>query len=500
VCNGTADDTATLQAGIDKLAVAGGGVLQLPAGRCRIAGSIRLKTRVVLQGAGKDDTVLAYEASYPVFGKALDLAGVRNLTLANQRPGIESPLLQDSRRVFLQNVRFLLGGGIHMYLSGNTNFVVTGSDFEQPRNAGGFGPYTLGSCAGLVFTGNRSIFADGGTNFSRVHDAFVADNRFTRDARGNQNSKVVTHSLAMDFAHRIAIVHNTFDVLGGPIVNKTRNDGETLLTEGGGGQRTENLGTVALATPLTLTDPASSLDVSQFEGGKLPENYGIAIVAGKGAGQTRRVVGYQASTFTVDRSWDVVPDASSRYARFVWGLEKALIQDNTLRQNPRGIWLYQTAVRDVDILGNQMEEGGGIYLRSAQNTQERLFTPMYGVRIANNTISNTTGEWRSYISVLFVRMDETAFGVGTTGVEIRANALRANTPNLTQPQEESGAAEGIVNRTHAEGPTQALSKDQTRLLGTIIQDNRCTGCNMGVIVRDGAKGTVQDGNANAATQ
>lgn len=493
VCNGLVDDTPAIQAGIDLMAT-GGGVLQLPPGTCRLAGSLKLKSRVVLQGAGKDRTVIHYEADYPLWGRGLDLAGVRNLTLINTRGRVESPLLQDSRRVFLQNVRFQLNGGLHMYLTGNTNFVVTGSDFIQPKNQYENGPFVLNGNSGLVFAGNTTVFAHGAPSFSRVHDTYVTQNRFTRDARDNQNSKSITHSLTMDFAHRIAVVGNTFDVLGGPIANKFRNDGETLLTEGGGGRRTENLGAVANATATTLSDPTNKIDVTPFAAGQIPENYAVAVVGGRGAGQSRRVTAYTQGTLTVDKPWDVVPDTTSRYATFVWGLEKSLIKGNTLVQNPRGIWLYQTAIREIDIVDNTMTEGGGVYLRSAQNLKGRLFVPMYGVRIAGNNITNTTKQWRSYISVMFVRMDEQDFGIGTVGVEVRNNTLQANTPNLTMPQEESGGAEGFINRMHAEGPTQALSKTQTRLLGTIFQNNKCVSCEVGVIVRDGAKGTVQDGN------
>lgn len=498
-CNGVADDTAAVQSVVDFLAAAGGGVLRLPSGTCRFAGSVQLKSRVVLQGAGKDRTVIRYEASYPIWGRGLDLVGVRDLTLTNTRGQIESPLLQDSTRVFIQNVRFELGGGVHMYLTGNTNMVVSGSDFVQPRNPKGYGPYTFGGCSGLVFSGNTTSLADGAANFPDVHDAYIGQSRFTRDARDNQSAKGVTHSLTMDFAHRIAIVGNSFDVLGGPIVNKFRNDGETLLTEGGGGRRTENLGTVLASTANTLSDPGNTINVHQFGPGPIPENYGVAIVGGKGAGQTRRVTGYASGTITVDRPWDVVPDVSSHYATFVWGLEKSLIKGNTLAQNPRGIWLYQTAIREVDIVDNVITEGGGIYLRSAQNLGTRSFVPMLGVRIANNRITNTDKQWRSYISVMFVRMDEPDFGVGTIGVEVRNNTLQANNPNLSMPQEESGGAEGFVVRMHAEGPTQALSKNQTRLLGTIFQNNQCIDCAVGVIVREGAKATVQEGNRVTAT-
>lgn len=497
VCNGLVDDTPAIQAAID-LVAAGGGVLQLPPGTCRLAGSLKLKSRVVLQGAGKNRTVIRYEANYPLWGRGLDLAGVRNLTLINTRGRIESPLLQNSTRVFFQNLKFVLDGGIQMFLTNNNNFVILDTDFIQPKNPDDSGPYTLGGSGGLVFFGNTTTFANGSPTFSRVHDAYIARNRFTRDARDNQNSTGVIHSLVMDFAHRIAITNNTFDVLGGPIVNKVRNDGETLLTEGGGARRTENLGTVASATAMTLSDPGNTINVTPFEGRSFPENYGVAVVGGKGAGQSRRVTAYSQGTLTVDKPWDVVPDTSSRYATFVWGLEKSLIKANTLMQNPRGIWLYQTAIRDVDIVGNVIHEGGGIYLRSAQNIKDRLFVPIYGVRIANNTIANVTREWTSYINVTFVRMDASDFGIGTIGIEVRNNEIKANTPNLVLSREESGGVEGYLNLMRFEGQTQGQSKTQTRLLGTIFQNNQCIGCDIGVFVRDGAKGTVQDGNAMIA--
>jgi len=208
-------------------------VLQLPAGACRLAGSLILKSRVVLQGAGKNRTLIKYEANYPIAGKNIDLSGVRNLTLTNMRGWIENAILQKSSRVFFQNVKFELAGGNQMFMTDNKDFVITGSDFVQPKNPKDSGPYYMANCSGLLFTKNTTTFANGSPTFDLVHDAYIANNRFTRDARDNQNSKGVIHSFTINFAHRIAVVGNTFDVIGGPITNKTRNDGETILTEGG---------------------------------------------------------------------------------------------------------------------------------------------------------------------------------------------------------------------------------------------------------------------------
>ena len=499
LCNEVVDDTTSLQLAIDQVSALGGGVLQLPPGTCRLLGSLKLKSKVVIQGAGKERTYIKYEGNYPLWGRGIDLFGLRELTLINIGGPIESPLLEDSTRVFLQDVKFILDGGKHMFLTNNKNFAVINSEFIQPKNTAGYGPYTFSGCSGLFFVGNVTNFADAGAAFPEIHDSYIFNNHFTRNIKDNQKSKSVVHSLTIDFAYRIALVSNTFDVIGGPVANKSRNDGETILTEGGGGRRTENIGTVAFASDDTLSDPTNTINVMPFSKGFIPENYGVAIVSGKGAGQSRQVISYSNGTLKVDRPWDLVPDQTSQYATFVWGLEKSLIKENQLSQNPRGIWLYQTAVREVDIISNIIKEGGGIYLRSAQFLKNRLFVPIYGVRIQNNKISNDTGEWPSYINVAFVRGDHINFGLGTIGIEIANNSIKANRPNLSFANDESAEAEGFFNMMRVELDYKDTST-QTRLLGTIFQNNTCIDCNFGFKVREGSRGTVQDGNISITSK
>lgn len=494
MCNDDDDDTPTLQSAIDQIAASGGGVLQLPVGTCRLLGSLKLKSKVVIQGAGKERTFFKYEGNYPFWGQGLDLAGVRAMTLTNMRGPIQTVVLKESTRVFLQDVKFFLGGGDHMFLTNNKNFVVMNSDFIQPKNTSGYGPYTFSGCSGLVFIGNLTKFAFAGGAFPDIHDSYIHNNHFTRDITDNQNDQGIVHGIAIDSAYRIALIGNEFDVIGGPIVNKSRNDGEAILTEGGGSwRRTENIGTVFSATANTLTDPGNKINVNPISLKEIPENYGVAIVGGKGAGQTRQVVAYSNGTLTIDRPWDAIPDNTSHYATFIWGLEKSLIKENKLSQNSRGIWLYMTAVREVDIVSNIINEGGGIYLRSTQNLKERLFTPIYGVRIQNNRISNDSKEWQSYINVSFVRIGANDFGIGVIGVEVRNNFIKANRPNLILPSEEATWVEGYANLMRVEAEYENLS-NQNRLLGTIFQNNICVDCDIGFKVRDGARGTVQDGN------
>jgi hypothetical protein len=294
----------------------------------------------------------------------------------------------------------------------------------------------------------------------------------------------------MDFAYRMAIIGNTWDVINGPITNIYRNDGETLLTEGGGGNRTENEGTVASATINTITDPNNTINVNPFGTG-LPENYGVAIVSGTGAGQNREVISYSNSTMQVDHAWDVIPDSTSHYATFVWGLEKTLIEGNTLIGNPRGIWLYQSATRDVDISNNTITNGGGIYLRTEQQSVNgvKQFDPMYNVRIQDNTISNDDAVWMSYVDSLFVIKDKTNFGTADTGVEIRNNSLMANTPNVTTSLEDRVTQEGFMNLMYSEASGGQFRK-VPMVLGTIFQGNSCLNCNTAFVIGTGDYGIV----------
>lgn len=488
-CNGSADDTGAIQAAIELAASGGGGLVKLPAGTCRLAGRMSLRSRVVVQGAGKAATNLVYESNYPFIGVQLDLVGVRNLTLTNSGAATEGPLLKDSTRVVMQNLRIRLMTSRQMFLSGNRHFVVSGSDLEQTGSISEQGPYILEGASGLVFENNTTQWVGGAPAFGRIHDGYLHANRFTRDARP-QNDGGTVHSMTLDFAYRVAVVGNTFDVANGPITNKTRNDGETILTEGGGAGRTENLGTVASAGSTTLTDPANAIQVDPFGTGAIPENYGVAIVGGTGAGQTRRVVSYSAPTLTVDRAWDVIPDNTSHYATFVWGMEKSLIKGNVLSQNPRGIWLYHTAVRDTDVIGNTITEGGGIYLRSYQNLSTKSFMPIYNVRIAGNTVVNTSGNWMSYVNAVFVNSDARAFGIAMIGIEMRANALTANVPNVSSNQEEYAGTEGYMNMMRVENYNGYESSQVPRLLGTLMTGNTCTNCEVAMRVGTGAGGTT----------
>ena len=335
VCDGKTDDRGAVQGALVLVQRNGGGVVNLPAGICMLRGSLQMLSGTVLQGAGKDRTELRSGVDSAIYTDRSDLIGVRALTLTSTINGAGSSLnLKNSTRVAIQSVRVNEGARAMAWMYGNTNLVITDSEFLQTGSLDAPGAVHASSNAGLVFTRNTVSFLNNtGTD---------QGNRWIRDA-SRQADPGVVHTVAINFAHRIALVGNEFTTINGP-VDPAKNDGETILTEGGGPRRTEGLGRITSATANTVFDPTGLPNPNAFINGALPENYGVAIVSGRGAGQTRRVTSFAAGRISVARAWDVLPDSSSRYATAVWGLEKALIKGNNLTYNTRGIWLYSTAV------------------------------------------------------------------------------------------------------------------------------------------------------------
>ncbi len=475
LCDGTTDVTEPIEAAVRKAASDGGGVVLLPDGTCRVGGTVKLASKVVLRGAGQNRTVLVYQANYPIQVTGADLVGLQDLQLRNGGDVQEGMMWRDNTRSVIQRVTLDMQKSRQWFLTSNRDIIFDNNTIIQTDSFDEQNPYRFDGSSGLVFAHNRSINVAGSPTFQHLHDSVFIDNHFSRDASRQDETPVVAHhQFVIDFAYRIAIIGNLFDVVNGPIINTLRNDGETILVEGGGASRTEQIGTVADATGRTLMDPNNAIDSNPFKTG-LPWNYAVAIVSGKGAGQTRRITGLHGPTLTVDHDWDVVPDRGSHYATFVWGLKDVLIEGNTLLDNPRGIWLYSSSVDNIAIINNSITNGGGIYLRSFQMLDQHWFNIQMNVTIAGNTLIDRTGRWMSHIILENVRSDPLAFGIGNLGTEIRRNTIVAHIPNVSSQQEEYASREGYVALVHSEGGAGQIG-DTPATIAPIFQDNVCKNC------------------------
>lgn len=488
-CSG--DISAAAQDAVNSVAAQGGGTVQIGAGTCTLSRGIGMRSDVVFSGAGRDATVLRYTGNYPFWAEGLQRVAVRNLTLQNG--GVEEPaLFKHNRSVVLQNVAFRLGRSRQMFLSENEDIAVVNCLFDQGEGVALQPPFLLDTGRGIVFQGNQTNLVVGSASFQRVSDAFINANIFQRDAR-QQNAPGTLHMMAIDFAERIAITANTFRTANGIITNRNRNDGESILTEGGGPNRTESIGTVASATATTIYDPRASLRTNPFGTGTLPANMGIAIVAGRGAGQTRGVTRVSSGTITVDEPWQLQPDSTSRYAAFVWGLQKAQIEDNVFLNMPRGIWLYQAAIRDVDLDGNMFRGSGGIYLRSFQDLSAGMFDPIYNVEATGNTVRNGNGGWAAHIAAIFVNRDARDYGIAMQGLRFIGNLVETSPNNLNLGTEEYAGSEGYFSMMRVENYSSYESGALPRILGTIFHGNTCVNCATDYRVGTGSAGTVISG-------
>lgn len=494
-CNGVTDDSWAIESAVIQASNDGGGVVQLPAGVCRIASTVNLASRVILKGMGQDSTTLRYEGNYPIYAYGFDLVGLQDLKLLNAGSVQEGAIWQHNTRSLIQRVSITMGVSRQWYLTFNRDFIFDHNIVSQTGSYNQQNPYMFNYSAGLLFSHNHSTNSAGSPTFQFMRDSMIWNNEFTRDAGSqNENPVVAHHGFVADFSIRISLLYNTFDVVNGPVLNKLRNDGETILVEGGGGNRTENLGTVKAATATTLTDTANAINVDPFGAGSISESYAVAIVAGKGVGQRRRVIGYANSTLKVDKPWDVIPDTTSRYSTFVWALKDAILFNNILTDNPRGIWLYQCSVQGIMIASNTISQGGGIFLRSYQNLGIKTLTVQDDVVIRNNRIQNSAGRWLSYINVAAVSSDTQPFGTGNTNIEVRGNRLTANSPNITSNAEDHAGQEGYSALLYIEPPGGQSTPAIPSVLGTMLQGNMCQNCARAFTIGTGDYGTAVVGN------
>jgi len=502
VGDGMSDDKPALQAALIHATRNGGGVIRLPEGRCFLKSSVQLTNKTILQGSGMDRTELT---GVHVYGVGGDLFAIRDLSLTDIGQSPYQFLTKTSSRVAVQRVRvnMPLANGVAVWMYSNNNIVIKDSEFLQTR-IGANHAVNVSTNSGLVFTGNKIKFVNNtGSSFVGVRDAYIANNTWTRDAASSGlRDGHVTHTMVLEFTSRIAVIGNTLETINGQ--PNGNNDSEAILTEGGGPERTEGVGMVAssAASSITMNNTITggvNPRVSQIiSSGNFPENFGVVIIAGKGAGQARTITAYDAGsgTLQVDKPWDELPDTSSRFATAIWGIEKSLIKKNAISNSPAGIWLYGTASREVDIVENSLVDTGGIYLRSFQATDQKSFSPVYNVRVLRNSITNSaTSLYKSYITIELSHNDTQAKGISHIGIEVRGNSITARRPETnTHDIRSIGGYGGFLNRMSVFESSQYQPPGFPQVLGTIFQSNTCTTCEVGFHLGSGAYGTVIFGN------
>ncbi|MCE7071034.1 T9SS type A sorting domain-containing protein [Dyadobacter sp. CY327] len=497
VGDGNANDQPAIQQAIDLASAAGGGIVYLPAGKYKLTYRyfeyIRMRSRVVVQGAGKDQTIIqfGYELAVQHLGvywpPATVQAGLADLTLENiDNYGSEN--LSNSRgegsEIFIQRIRFKMNLGDWLWLAESDKLVIANSEFSHGLNARHDyrGPMQLNGCTNFVIRDNIINFAVEGINLNDAHDGVFENNKISRDGAARYPGHLVNHVLILNFSENLSVKNNLFKVINGPAQN--RNDGEAIISEGGGIDKIdEEAGVVSSASATTIVD--NSKNWQGFR--RRPV---VAIVSGRGVGQWRNITSRTGNVMQIDKAWDVVPTAGSHYAIFNWGSRNWLLYGNTFEGNRRGITLYHNATTDVAIVKNTLVNSGSIDLTPYQlfdNGQK--FVPMFNNQVIGNSVSNTDRTNGNFIGIHTVQhMQSETFGTSVIGFEMRGNTVVAGQPN-TPAIVDAPFPEGFLNYLEFHPVSNYIDRQIPAIQGSIIEGNKAINCQNAIYLNPGSYNT-----------
>ncbi|WP_185731345.1 glycosyl hydrolase family 28-related protein [Larkinella rosea] len=499
VGDGNANDQPALQRAIDRAAADGGGIVYLPAGTYKLLYPnfeyLRMRNRVVIQGAGKDQTIIkfGYEPQVSHLGlywpEVTRQAGLADLTFMNvDETG--SALLNSSRgqgtEIFLQRVRFDLKKSDWLWLANSDKLVIANSDFSQgiDQNFSYHGPLLLNGCSNFLVRYNTFNYAVDGLNMNDVHEGIFENNQVYRDGSARYPTTTIHHVLIANFAKNLVILNNELNVINGPAQNG--NDGEAIISEGGGADRIdEEAGTVSSATATTLQDQSKNW-------GAFRRQPVVAIVSGKGMGQWRRITSRSGSTLQLDRAWDVIPGAGSHYAIFNWSAENWLVQGNRMEGNRRGITMYHGATNQVALVSNNLHNSGSIDLTPIQQqlNGRQQFVPMYNTQVIGNLVGNTNGSNGVFIGAHPVQHRQAkTFGTSVIGLEVRGNTVRAGIPNIPAVVD-ANFPEGYLNYLEYHPASVYEDEQVPAILGSIFENNKANNCANALYLNSGSYNTV----------
>jgi DNA-binding cell septation regulator SpoVG len=322
--DGVKDDTTAIFTALQKADEAKGGVVYFPRGRYRVSEALSIPRFTVLRGEKREWSCLAWSdlAKPPeALIRGTNSFGIEELTLyakdhqhviagdLGDKPEAGDvfvrrvrvradvyrghPSQEEVAKLFGSQMRLSTGGGDTVHLGGK-NIEITDSDFygsgrslylKMARGGwvegnkfynGRWSWYCLEGCDGLVFANNELTGGD------------------LMSTGGGIANYSTSCSQNIYFAHnRMSLAHGW--------------DREIMTTDAGDGAYFGKIKSVE-KTKMTLAEAPEKF------GKKSQRDWrgsAVFILAGKGAGQYRRLVDYEGDQIEVDRRWQVTPDQDS---------------------------------------------------------------------------------------------------------------------------------------------------------------------------------------------
>jgi len=431
--DGVKDDTAAVQGALQAAATNGGGIVYFPRGRYALSDALSVPRRTVLRGEREEWVALAWpDLSNPpeALVHGTNLFGVESLTIyVNHHRHVIAGALGDqpeSGDVFLRRVRvradayrghptvdevdarlresmkWSTGGGDTVRLGGR-NIEITDCDFYGTGRAlylsrvrggrvacnrffnGRWGWYCISGSDGLIFEDNEISGADlmstgGGLNC----------------LDGSRYSQNVYYA-----GNRLRLMHGW--------------DREAMTSDAGGEAYSGKAGPVN-GTTLTLAAKPAWRN-REWQGAA------VFVLAGKGAGQCRRVIGQGEQSVEVDRPWDVAPDTNSEICVTMFQGHYLIVGNTFADCGP--MQFYGTAVENI-VAGNSGERMSGFRSKGLwyHGYQPNWYCEFIGNEIAEGNYYHWSTAADSVLEVTGLRHPPYV-GPMNVGAVVRGNRLES---------------------------------------------------------------------------
>lgn len=492
VPNDGIDDRAAIQAAINAAAamVVGGiqgAVVQFDAGTYEVnGGSISMKSRVVLQGAGRDQTKIESNSgggSSPMFsGTGLFNLGVVDMAIEATPNGTESTWKVGGEGHFFQNARFvnhrkevMVYGATYMVLD-NVEIIHTAPnktaaiDFQNKN-------YFIIRDSYIQWADGSIQMFDSGENGTSIQ----LENNTWRRSTASDGTGSGYRGISVGGQSDVVILNNTFNRLESSGNIPQNNDGETMLNED---VDFDSFGQVASGTSGT-----TFLTVPVFQANKVGKT--VTIVRGKGMGQTRTIVAGSGNSFTLDSPWEVDPDTTSYFTINTYD-RNYLIKGNTLQDVPRGIWLnYASTMDNVAIVGNTLLDGQSIYLRGDQRNSDR-FNVQSNILIQDNYLENSRN-WVPAQIVVNAGRDDTVkplLGNSFYNVLVRDNTIKLSGDALAAGGFGTDVGTGVKGDGYFIAGAGNVDNDTAALIGVVADHNKSINLPIAYRVNTGSQDVV----------
>ncbi|MDG0814568.1 glycosyl hydrolase family 28-related protein [Cohnella rhizosphaerae] len=502
VADDAGEDTAAIQAAIDAVKTAGGGVVLVPEGRY-VTKTLKLPADVVLRGEDAAGSVLAYSGNGTTNfieskgdGQTVGRQGVADLTLTMQDETISPDVYlwlghvwgdavydQDNRtasNIFVKGVR--IDAPLTKPLAGRgTGTVIVGKErvlFDDNEFSGNGATFTSNYVTEYSSMRGNTLEYGTGVTASLGAYSIVTGNHLI----GHPEADADNHGFSVRSYYYLAdnvIEHN------GTLDHK-HNDGEAVMAEVPGGYF--NFGEVLSASSDSLVvAPNMPLNTGATSGYHLPTRYGrlsVVITDGRGVGQYRAVTSMSGNTIETDGDWDIVPDRTSKFSLVLPNANGTMYR-NTVYSTGGGMQVYGNGI-DVVVADNDLTTSGGAFASSFHVPGQNRFNMSYFVRFDRNEIEDILTT--SLYNGLGVHGTKSGYGIQSLGIEIRENHVKANlltdTPGIYVSAKEATVATPPVLRN------------------TVIENNVLENLTKGILLTDGIKGQVLSGNqfVNVAQQ